>query len=429
MIPHDPFEYLSLLKGMGMRLGLEPVTGLLHRLGSPQNRFKAVLVGGTNGKGSIAALMASVLTCRGYRVGLYTSPHLVDFSERIRVDGRAISGRDLRSLIGEVRGLVQEDVTYFEFTTALAFLHFFRAGVDIAVLEVGLGGRLDATNVVNPEVAVISNISLEHGAYLGRRLTDIAREKGGIIKPGGQVVTAARQKVVIETLEAICRKQKARIFRVGRDIRAQSRGGRTFSYCGLERNFPDLHLHLRGRHQIINAACALGAVELLGRRGLYVDDRSIREGLAGCRWEGRLEVLGERPTVIVDGAHNPAGASVLREALEENFSFRRLVLVFGVLADKDYRGMLRRLVPAADHVILTRPREERALLPDVPARWLRKTGRKAEVIEDSGKALERALRLAGEKDLVCITGSLYLVGETRVGLTGSRKPDNLLSGG
>ena len=429
MIPHDPIEYLSSLKGIGIRLGLEPVTRLLRRLGSPQNRFKAVLVGGTNGKGSIAALTACVLTRGGYRVGLYTSPHLVDFTERIRVDGKAISGRDLRSLIGEVRDLVREDVTYFEFTTALAFLHFFRAGVDIAVLEVGLGGRLDATNVVNPEVAVISNISLEHRAYLGRRLTDIAREKGGIIKPGGLVVTAARQRVVVETLEAICRKQRARIFRVGRDIRVRSCGGRTFSYFGIERNFPDLHLDLRGGHQVINAACALGAVELLGRRGLYVDGQSIRDGLAGCPWAGRMEVLRERPMVVVDGAHNPAGASVLRKALEENFSFRRLILVFGVLADKDYRRMLRRLVPLADHIILTKPREERALQPEIPARWVRTTGRKAEVIEDSGKALERALRLAGEKDLVCITGSLYLVGETRTRFTGSRKPASQLSGG
>ncbi|MCX5833639.1 MAG: bifunctional folylpolyglutamate synthase/dihydrofolate synthase [Deltaproteobacteria bacterium] len=429
MIPHDPFEYLSSLKGMGMRLGLEPVTRLLRRLGSPQDRFKAVLVGGTNGKGSIAALIASILTCRGYRVGLYTSPHLVNFRERIRVDGKAISGRDLRRLIGEVRDHIREDVTYFEFTTALAFLHFFRAGVDIAVLEVGLGGRLDATNVVNPEVAVISNISLEHRAYLGRRLTDIAREKGGIIKPGGLVVTAARQKAVIETLEAIGRTRRARIFRIGRDIRVRSSGERTFSYFGIERNFKDLHLRLRGRHQFINAACALGAVELLGRRGLCVDDRSIREGLARCRWEGRLEVLQERPMVVVDGAHNPAGASVLREALEENFSFRRLILVFGVLADKDYRKMLGRLVPVADHIILTKPREERALPPDITARWLRTTGRRAEVIEDSSKALERALRLAGKNDLVCITGSLYLVGETRARFTGSKKPDILLSAG
>ncbi|HOD35617.1 MAG TPA: folylpolyglutamate synthase/dihydrofolate synthase family protein [Syntrophales bacterium] len=421
MIPHDPIEYLSSLKGIGMRLGLEPVTRLLRRMGNPQRRFKAVLVGGTNGKGSIAALTASILTRGGYRTGLYTSPHLVDFSERIKVDGKAISGGDLRNLIGAVRHHVLEDVTYFEFTTALAFLHFFRAGIDVAVLEVGLGGRLDATNVANPAVAVISNISLEHRAYLGRRLTDIAHEKGGIIKPGGLVVTAARQKAVIETLEAVCRGRGARLFRVGGEIKVR-RGGDRFSYFGIERDFRNLRLGLLGRHQVLNAACALGAVELLGRRGIHVDDGSVREGLAGCRWEGRLEVLRERPMVVVDGAHNPAGASVLREFLEENFSFRKLILVFGVLADKDYRGMLRRLVPLADHVILTRPREERALPPDIPARFLRETGTRAEVVEESGQALARALGLAEERDLVCITGSLYLVGETRAALTASGKP-------
>jgi dihydrofolate synthase/folylpolyglutamate synthase len=423
MSPKDPLEYLSSLQGMGMRLDLGPVKRLLRRLGNPQGRFRSVIVGGTNGKGSIAALIASILTSGGYRVGLYTSPHLVDVRERIRVDGRFISGGDLRRLAGEVRKVVREDVTYFEFTTAIAFLHFYHAGVDIAVLEVGLGGRLDATNVVHPEVAVISNISLEHRAYLGRRLTDITREKAGIIKAGGRVVTAARQKVVIQTLEAIARQRKARLYRIGRDIRVRARGEGVFSYYGIERKFPSLRLHLRGRHQVINAGCALGAVELLGRRGLRVSDRSIEEGLGACRWPGRLEVLRESPAVVIDGAHNPAGASVLTRALVEDFTFRRLILVFGVLGDKDYRGMLARLLPMADHIILTRPREERALSPDVPARWVRAAGRRPEVIEDGGEALERALRLAGKGDLICITGSLYLVGEARARFARSGEPD------
>ncbi len=423
MSPQDPLEYLSSLQGMGMRLDLGSVKRLLRRLGNPQDRFRSVIVGGTNGKGSIAALIASVLSSGGYRVGLYTSPHLVDVRERIRVGGRLIPGGDLRSLAGEVRRVVREDVTYFEFTTAIAFLHFFLAGVDVAVLEVGLGGRLDATNVVHPEAAVISNISLEHRAYLGRRLTDITREKAGIIKPGGHVVTAARQKTVIQTLEAITGQRKARLYRIGRDIRVRARGEGVFSYYGIERTFPSLRLQLRGRHQVINAACALGAVELRGRRGLRVGDRGIEEGLENCRWPGRLEVLRESPAVVIDGAHNPAGASVLAKTLVEDFTFRRLILVFGVLGDKDYRGMLTRLLPVADHIIVTRPKEERALSPDVPARWVRAAGRRPEVIEDSGEAMERALGLAGRGDLICVTGSLYLVGEIRAGFAGSGKPD------
>lgn len=398
---------------MGVRLDLGPTRRLLSRLGNPQERFEAVLVAGTNGKGSIAALIASVLGCGGHRVGLYTSPHLVDVRERIRVGGRLISTGDLRELAGEVREAVREDVTYFEFTTALAFLHFLRNGVDVAVLEVGLGGRLDATNVVRPKVGVISNISLEHRAYLGRRLADIAREKAGIVKPGGRVVTAARQRAVLETLADIARERGARIYRVGRDIRVRTRGDGVFSYFGLERNIPELRLHLRGRHQVVNAACAIGAVEILAGSGFRVDEDSIRQGLATCRWPGRLEVLRENPAVVVDGAHNPAGASALRAALEEDFSRRKLILVFGVLSDKDHRGMLRRLAPLADHVVLTRPREARALPPEVAARFVRGMGKRVEVVEKSERALARALALAGEDDLILVTGSLYLVGEAR----------------
>ncbi len=413
MISRDPLAYLSSLQGMGVRLDLGPTRRLLGRLGNPQESFDAVLVAGTNGKGSIAALIASVLGRAGYRVGLYTSPHLVDVRERIQVGGRLISRGDLRERAGEVREAVREDVTYFEFTTALAFLHFLRAGVDVAVLEVGLGGRLDATNVVRPKVGVISNISLEHRAYLGRRLADIAREKAGIVKPGGRLVTAARQKAVLETLEAIARERGARIYRVGRDIRVRVRGDGVFSYFGLERNIPELRLGLRGRHQVINAACAVGAVELLEGGGFRVDEESIREGIAACRWPGRLEVLRENPAVVIDGAHNPAGASSLRKALEEDFPRRRLILVFGVLSDKDHRGMLRRLVPLADHVIVTRPREDRALPPGVAARFVRGMGKRVEVVEKSEQALAHALALAGKDDLVLVTGSLYLVGEAR----------------
>ena len=413
MIPQDPLEYLASLKGMGIRLGLGPVRRLLKRLGNPQRRFGSVIVGGTNGKGSISSALASILSRGGYRTGLYTSPHLLEFNERIRVDGRAISREELCGAVDEVRQRVEEEVTYFEFATVLSFLHFARSRVDWAVLEVGMGGRLDATNVVDAEVSVISNVSLEHREYLGDRLADIAGEKAGIIREKGRVVTAAAQKAVLEVLESAAREKRARIFRVGRDIRVRAAGGDGFSYRGLRRSFSRLPLPLRGRHQMINAACALGAVELLGEAGVVLDDRAVAEGLSRWRWEGRLEVLRHRPTVIVDGAHNPAGASALRRALKDHFPGRRTILVFGVLADKDYRAMLARLAPAADAILLTSPAEERALPALSLADAAAFRGKPVEVIPDSGQALRRALAFAGEEDLVCVTGSLYLVAEIK----------------
>lgn len=407
----DPLEYLDSLKGAGIRPGLGPVRSLLKRLGNPQSRFRSLLIGGTNGKGSIAATLASVLQAAGYRVGLYTSPHLVDFRERIRVNGTQIPGESLRRLIREVRG-AGGGVTYFEFATALAFLHFARSRVDWAVLEVGMGGRLDATNVVRPELSVISNIAMDHAEFLGPRLADIAREKAGIIRPGGVCITAARQAPVLAVIEGVCREKNARLLRVGREIRVRTaRDGLLAIRCpGMD--LKGLTTALRGPHQRENAACALAALGILRGRGVAIDDGAVRKGLSCVRWEGRLEVVHERPTVLLDGAHNPAGAAALRRALD-GLRYRRLVLVLGILADKDWRAMVRRLVPPAQRVIVTRPPEERALSPEVLAAEAKRYGRVAEVEENPRKAVRKALAAANRDDLVCVAGSLYLVGAVR----------------
>ena len=394
-------------------MSLGPVSRLLDRLNNPQEKYRAVLVGGTNGKGSIAAMISSVLSEGGARVGLYTSPHLVDVRERVRVNDRMISLGEFSELTHEVRGQVKEDVTYFEFITALAFLHFCRSNIDVAVLEVGMGGRLDATNIVVPDVSVISNIFLEHREYLGNNLGAIAREKGEIIKDGGVCITAAKQKSVLEVLENICSTRGARLYRTGKEIKTRTTKEGTFSYKGIEKNYSNLVCPLIGRHQMENAAVALGTIELLTSSGFDIDDGDVTRGLKNVKWEGRLEVLCESPMLVVDGAHNPAGASVLCHAFRENFFYRKLVLIFGVLGDKDYGIMLKKLAPLADRLILTSPKEKRALHPGDMLPIAKKYTNSIEVIVNSGQALSRAFALAGKNDLICVTGSLYLVGEIK----------------
>lgn len=409
----ETLAYLRGLHPLGIRFGLGPIRSLLARLNDPQDRFPTVLIAGTNGKGSVAAMTASILSAAGFRTGLYTSPDLIDVRERIRIDGRMIDRREMAACTEEIRSLILDEVSYFEFLTAMAFLHYQRQRAEIAVLEVGMGGRLDATNVVTPIVSVITNISLEHREYLGNTLEEISREKGGIIKEGGICVTAVRQRRVIETLEAICRERGAKLYRLGKEIRTTDHRDGTFSYRGVEKSYERLSCPLAGKHQISNAAMALAAVEMIDNSGFRIPKTSVSEGLRQTRWEGRLEILRRSPRLLVDGAHNPAGVSALRRALQNDFPHRRLILIFGVLGDKDYRAMAGRLFPLADRVILTRPNSERALSPDDLRSMAGKFRKDIEVFENPGDALQHSLSLAGKDDLICATGSLYLVGEIK----------------
>ncbi len=413
MTYRDTLAYLSGLNKMGIRFGLDPIRSLLGRLNNPQNSYPAVLIAGTNGKGSVAAMTASILSASGYKTGLYTSPDLIEFRERIRIDGEMIGRGEGTICAEQVKAEMSEAVSYFEFLTAMAFLHFARRRVDIAVLEIGMGGRLDATNVVHPLLSVITNVSLEHREYLGNTLEEIAREKGGIIKEGGRCLTAASQGRVVGTLEALCRERGARLYRLGREIRTRIHRDGTFSYLGIGRRLERLVCPLAGRHQYANAALALGTVELIGEAGFRVDESMVVDGLGRTRWEGRLEILQHAPTLLVDGAHNPAGAATLRRALQERFPRRRLILIFGVLDDKDYPAMVRRLFPLADRVILTRPHSERALPLDALLPVARRFHKKVERFANAGDALRFALSRAGKEDLVCVAGSLYLVGEIK----------------
>lgn len=413
MTIHDSIEYLAQLENRGIRLGLEPLARLLMSLDNPHLAYRTVLVGGTNGKGSVAAMLSSILGRAGYRVGLYTSPHLVDFRERIRVDGEQIPVEDLACLIEELRQNLQEDLTYFEFSTAVAFLYFARQKVDVAVLEVGMGGRLDATNLAEPAVSVITNVSLEHCDFLGRTLGAIAREKGALIHEGGVCVTAARQQSVRKVLEALRLRRHGRLYRVGRDIRYRRTGHGSFSYYGRRWVMKDLFHPLAGRYQYDNACCALGALEVLSEQGLSIPGEAVVEGLRAVQWEGRMQRIGTTPPLLVDGAHNPAAMAALCRSLREDFSYDKLIVVFGVLADKNYRAMLKLIAPLADRLILTGMKAKRALPPVQIEPFARTLHGCVESVPDSAAALDRAREVADSRDLICVAGSLYLVGEIK----------------
>ncbi len=411
-------DFLFGLQKFGMVFGLTQIIRILQAIGNPHEEVETIHIGGTNGKGSTAAMIASILQKEGYRVGLYTSPHLVRFTERIKVDGKEIEEEEVADLTGWMRERVvvsgiTDPFTFFDFTTAIAFLYFSRRKVDLAVLEAGLGGRLDSTNVVDPLLSIITNVTRDHEEILGNTLLKIAGEKAGIIKQGKPLVTAATQPRVVQFLSRTCREKEAPLYRVGRDFRYEPIGERNFHYEGIRRKLWSLHLGLSGPHQFVNAATALGATEVLEDLGYPVSTEAMVKGLRDVQWPGRLEMVSSSPRVLLDGAHNPAGALALRESLEKEFPFDRLILLVGIMKDKDIRSILQTLAPLADRILLTRPHTERASSPALLLDVLGDRRKKAEVVEDFAEAIEKGLSMTRQEDLLCITGSLYTVGEAR----------------
>lgn len=413
MNDQETLAYLTGLMDNGIRLDLAPFQELLAKLNHPQKAYDTILVGGTNGKGSIASMIMAILMKAGFRVGLYTSPHLVDFRERISINGQMITPDEINGCVAEIRAAEEPGGTYFECLTAASFLHFRRQRVDLAVLEVGMGGRLDATNVVDPLVSVISNVTLEHTDYLGKHLREIAGEKAGIIREKGLCLTAATQKTVRQMLRARCLDLGATLLELGKDFKVRRQGDGSFSYHGMGLNMRKLKTALPGLHQIKNAALAIAAVETLAGRGYLVTEENIIVGLASVKWPGRMEVIQTRPTVILDGAHNPAAISVLVDSLKRFYSWRRLIIVFGVLKDKKYGEMVKRLCPLADEVIITLPDTDRAVPPEVLLPIIVKYCRRAEVIPNPRDAFRKAISDAAADDLICVCGSLYLVGAVK----------------
>ncbi|HEX8948602.1 MAG TPA: folylpolyglutamate synthase/dihydrofolate synthase family protein [Dissulfurispiraceae bacterium] len=426
----DAIKYLYGLQKYGIKLGLEKTGEILAQLGDPQRGFPSVHIAGTNGKGSVSAMVSSMLAAGGCEVGLFTSPHLVSFTERIRINNRQISEAEVIRLTEEIRGKISNsatrelDPTFFEFVTAMAFLHFQRNKIDWAVIETGMGGRLDATNTVMPEVTVITRISYDHREFLGATLPDIAAEKAGIIKKGVPVVCATQEQEAEEVICAAARGKSAPLFMYGKDfggeLHSSGLNGITFSYHDDAGTISDLHVPLAGEHQLINACLALKAATL----ALKSSNESLRKGLASTRWPGRLDLVSEDPPIMVDGAHNPDAATALSGFIRQHLSDRRLILVMGVMADKDVGGILKPLLPLASEVIFTAPNYGRAASPATLAGHAAAQGishiRTASTVRE---AIEFATRISEELNtgnsslitahppLILITGSFYTIGE------------------
>ena len=426
MVYQDTIDYLFNLQKHGIKLGMSNSFALMELMGNPHTRFRSVHIAGTNGKGSTAAFLTAMLRAAGYRVGLYTSPHLVSFTERIRIDGLAISEQDVVELADRVRTAYGQTAgpdgqmlnpTFFEVTTAVAFTYFAEQGVDLVVVETGMGGRLDSTNVVAPLVSVITNIDLEHTEFLGDTIELIAAEKAGIIKRGVPVVTGAVQPGAVGVIEKTAAALGSRVLLMGRDFgpeRVSSSPLRSFDYRGIAVSHKGLGVNMLGAHQAGNASLALAAVEGLREQGFRISETSARRGLYDAAWEGRLERVARRPDIILDGAHNPASAATLARALREMMpSYRRLILVIGILADKDFRGIVSELAPLADHVVVTRPQYSRAMDIGSLAAEMRKIHDSVDAAGTLAQAMEKAGVAASEDDLIVITGSLYTVGDAR----------------
>jgi dihydrofolate synthase/folylpolyglutamate synthase len=420
-------ELASPQQGRAQKFDLRNISALAEHLGRPHCARPCVHVAGTNGKGSTAAMLESILRAAGFATGLYTSPHLERINERIRLDGREISDEDFAASFTRIAeaieilmasGALPAHPTYFECLTAMAFESFARHATDFAVYEVGMGGRLDATNIVEPEVAVITEIDFDHENYLGHSIEEIAAEKAGIIKPGGWVVSAARREEARAVIARRAAALDARLIEVDlayrvEDLRAESGCYRAVvAAIHSNRKIP-LEVPLAGRFQLRNAVTALGAARLLSQRGFPVDDAAIARGIASVRWPGRLERVASRPAVYLDGTHNPAGARELLAFWEEHFAGRRIFLVYGAVRDKAVDEIAGLLFPRAEAVILTEPRQPRAISAALLERMTAHLTKTFAVYPDPALALEHAIELAGPDDAVFATGSLYLVGDLR----------------
>jgi len=409
--------------------GLERMQALLKALENPHEDLRCVHVAGTNGKGSVVAMTSACLQACGYAVGTYTSPHLMDIRERIAINEQMISHPAFVSLLSEVARAVDTlpkrlgPPTFFELVTAMAFLRFAEQAVDVAVFEVGMGGRLDSTNVITPEVSLVTSISLDHTHFLGDTIGAIAREKAGIFKPGIPAMTHEQEKEAIEAMSAVAAAVGAPFEVVGKDVEFSYRfesnpnmGPHTrVGLSGDKLNFEHLPVPLKGEHQAFNCGLAFAALDKLAVRGLDIDVRKATEGLAKTRHPGRMELIATQPRILVDGAHNPAAISSLIRSVGAHVPYDSMVMVFGCAADKDVDELLRRVALGADKVIFTKSKNNpRAMEPaELSRRFYEISGKMNQVAATLDEAMAIAIRAAGRDDLIVITGSFYLVGEAK----------------
>ncbi|WP_245809194.1 bifunctional folylpolyglutamate synthase/dihydrofolate synthase [Desulfamplus magnetovallimortis] len=459
----------------GIKLELDTVKAILKKLGSPEEKIKTIHIAGTNGKGSIASYISSILIHSGFDTGLYTSPHLVKFNERFTINKTMISDDDVVEsyLAVKTADIGERKATFFEITTAMAFYIFAKKNVEWAVIETGMGGRLDATNIINPEIAIISNISIEHTEYLGDTIEKIAAEKAGIIKPAVPVITGVSEEPALSVIRNSAKTNSAPFYRLGRDFSvtltnlplpdtntqlsdlpdlscSDSKSAPNisrFNYKGINANWENLKLTLPGLHQVDNASLALAACELLIKKqksirypesntssdsllqSRKITEGSIRKGLLTTSWPGRLEYILKNPTVIIDGAHNLQAAENLGHYLktkklnssqstkshqQEKVAEPKYIMILGILDDKPYKAMLKHLLPVADSVIFTKAQINRSLEPETLKEFAKTiSNAHMEIIRDVGSAVAHALKTADTSDTICIAGSLYVAGEAR----------------
>jgi dihydrofolate synthase/folylpolyglutamate synthase len=404
---------------------LERMRTLLKRLGSPQDQFKSVHVAGTKGKGSTCAMIASMLQACGYKVGLYTSPHLTDVRERIQINGEMIPQTDFARIVKLAEPIIERikpRPTYFDALTAIAFKYFAEQNVDIAIVETGLGGRLDSTNVVRPEVTAITSISKDHMAQLGNTLAKIAEEKAGIFKAGVPAISVQQDPEADAVLKRVAEKAGTTLDVTGQTIEFSYRfessrmQGPHNRVCLTTPNskFEHLAVPLLGEHQAINCGLALSVIDRLKTRGFNINDSKAMEGLAKTTIPGRMEMLSQMPRVVADGAHNAASLDAMLRAIGQHIPYDSMVIIFGCCADKDVPGMLERIAGGADKVIFTRVNNIRSADPnELAARYVELYGKMAQVAPTLEEALGIANRAVTKEDLICITGSFYLVGEAK----------------
>jgi len=421
------YEKMSRVGYNSTNYNLARMNRLLAALDNPHKKFRSVHIGGTKGKGSTATMLASMLVNCGLKIGLYTSPHLIDVRERIQINGEMISEADMTSIMAKiaqaVKKLAKDEPTYFEILTATAFVYYAEQEVDLAVVESGVGGRLDSTNVLKPDVCAITSISFDHIQQLGETLEKIAEEKAGIFKTGIPAVSAPQPDKVRRVLQEVAGKVKAPLrFTGSRDIefsfrfessRALGPHNRV-SLTTSSARFEHLPVPMLGDHQAVNCGLALSVMAILKERGLEIDDQSAIEGLSKARLPGRMEIIHENPRIMVDGAHNAASIEALMRAIGQNIPYDSMVVIFGCQADKDVSGMLDHVRLGADKVIFTHARSPRAADPnELAADYIERTGKMAQVAEQLEDALDIAERAVTREDIICICGSFYLVGRAK----------------
>jgi dihydrofolate synthase/folylpolyglutamate synthase len=418
----DCIDWLYSFEKFGIKLGLDRIKLICNKLGNPQKKYNIIHVGGTNGKGSVCHILHSILTKNGYKVGVYTSPHLQRFSERFTIDGIEISEKDVVLLTQKIKPIIEDMIkskktpTFFEIVTAMAFQYFKDKAVDYAIVEVGLGGRFDATNIVDPVLTIITNVTLEHQKILGKKIEDITIEKAGIIKENISIVTAATDKA-LEIIKNVSTEKNASISIIDKNSWRRTNfeiQGQKFLIKGSLNEY-HVKTPIIGLHQGENIALSIAAIENLQMNGLYITDEGIKEGIENIRIPGRMEIAGFNPTIILDGAHNIAGMNALKKTLKADFDIDKLVLIIGILSDKNIKKMLEIIIPIADIVITTKSNNARAYDPNKIRDIIIDIDRDKQVfVFDKIKdAINQAQSLAQENDLICITGSLFTVGDAK----------------